>query len=67
MTTVQYQQLLELYKKAIENNLSAKEFAQKVLEANIEIDASFVKSGCEDENLGKYLTELLQLQKYEQS
>jgi hypothetical protein len=61
MTNKQLQTLLSLYKKAVTKNLTAGEFEPLIREAQINIDRSFVKSGKEDENLGEYIEELIQL------
>lgn len=63
MTTEQLEKLLALYKKAVANNLTAREFSDEIQQAKIKLDESFVQKGREDENLGKYLAELYELQK----
>ena len=62
MTNEQLVKLLSLYKCAVDNNLTAGEFEQEILNAKIEIDESFVKDGKENMNLGEYLEELIELQ-----
>ena len=56
------EKLLEMYKKAIANNVSAIDFTKEILDAKIELDKSFIKTGKEDMNLGEYLQELYELQ-----
>lgn len=62
MTTEQLTMLLSLYKKAIKNNLSISDFENEIMQIRLKIDASFVREGKEDMNLGEYLNELLELQ-----
>lgn len=62
MNNEQLKQLLELYKKAVAKRLSADDFVNEIKAAQIQLDRSFVQSGKEDENLGKYLEELYELQ-----
>ena len=64
MTTDQLTKLLSLYKEAVKNNLTAGEFAEEIINAQIQIDKSFVESGKEDMNLGEYLEELNQLKDF---
>lgn len=62
MTPEQLTMLLSLYKKAITNNLTIGDFENEIKQTRLKIDASFVKEGKEDMNLGEYLNELLELQ-----
>lgn len=52
-----------MYKKAVQNNLTAGEFVVELQTARIELDQSFIQNGKEDENLGEYIEEIYQLQK----
>jgi hypothetical protein len=63
MTNQQLETLLQLYKKALANNLTVIEFSNEVQNAKIELDKSFVQNGAEDTNLGVFLEELNELQK----
>ena len=63
MTTEQLEKLLKLYKKAIENKLTAEDFVTEIQSAEIQLDQSFVKNGKSDKNLGVYIEELYNLQK----
>ena len=58
MTTTQLEKLLILYKKALADNLTSKDFVDEVQLTEIKIDRSFVETGKEDMNLGEYLEEL---------
>ncbi|GEM_PF-6005190 len=62
MTKEQLTMLLSLYKKAITNNLTIGDFENEIKQTRLKIDASSVKEGKEDMNLGEYLNELLELQ-----
>ena len=59
----QLEKLLSLYKKAVENNLTAGEFKAELLAAQIQLDKSFVETGNKDKNLGQFIDELYQLEK----
>jgi len=61
MVTEQLEKLLFFYKKAVEKNLTALDFAMEMKDAEISLDRSFVETGKEDMNLGEYLTELRNL------
>jgi hypothetical protein len=58
MTTTQLEKLLILYKKALADNLTSKDFVDEVQLTEIKLDKSFVETGKEDMNLGEYLEEL---------
>lgn len=63
MDNEQLKKLLSMYKKAVQNNLTANDFILELQAAKIELDKSFVLEGKENENIGEYINEIYELQK----
>ncbi len=63
MNKEQLEKLVGFYKKAVQNKLTAEDFVKELKDAQIALDQSFVQEGRENENLGKYIEELYELEK----
>ncbi len=63
MNKGQLEKLVSLYKKAVQNKLTAEDFVEELKAAQVALDQSFVQEGRENENLGTYIEELYELQK----
>lgn len=63
MDNEQLKKLLSMYKKAVQNNLTANDFILELQAAKIELDKSFILEGKENENIGEYINEIYELQK----
>lgn len=63
MDNEQLKKLLSMYKKAVQNNLTANDFILELQDAKIELDKSFILEGKENENIGEYINEIYELQK----